>query len=488
MGDKEKLGDLPRYYIATLSMVLLCVFIRGWIAPLTSGFFLDETGTYLMIEGSWQRYLERLTITIQSPLYLSFLWGWSRLAGLSEAALRLPSLLAMMTTAYLLYRTGSRLANPRVGLLAACALLALPRVILDGVQARPYAFCMLGATLAFWWLLDWLESPGSLASLRLALVFTALIYLQPLNAVMIAAVCASILVFCLRERRWPWRQFGILLGLPVLLCLPILPYYREAVGDAAIYSYAKRPGSAQMASIYGEDLSLGALLLGVLLAAILIRGLRLESFQVQARTIILIAIWLCVPPLLIFVYSRVSWPIFLPRYYAVSFPALALILGLFLRAISPLPAQSVVLAVFCLHNIVAMWSTDRQPATDLYRPVSQVLQTRGYPPDTPVFFATDFTEGKHLARLADPAKREFLIAPLIAYPAPGKIIALPYAPNLAEAYLEETLAANIPAHDRIIVAARSGEWHAWFAARYGSHWKIERPHDWISDMRRIPSP
>ena len=52
--------------------------IRCWLMPLRAGFWLDETGTYYVISGNWHQFLDRMSVSIQSPLYC-VLW-----AGLSQ--------------------------------------------------------------------------------------------------------------------------------------------------------------------------------------------------------------------------------------------------------------------------------------------------------------------------------------------------------------------------------------------------------------------
>src|ERR1035441_3874021 len=64
----------PRITGMIWTFLFASALIRCWLMPLRSGFWLDETATYYIISGNWHQFLERMSATIQSPLYCGMLW------------------------------------------------------------------------------------------------------------------------------------------------------------------------------------------------------------------------------------------------------------------------------------------------------------------------------------------------------------------------------------------------------------------------------
>ncbi|MEV6601531.1 glycosyltransferase family 39 protein [Actinoplanes sp. NPDC051346] len=91
--------------------------------------------------------------------YYFFLHAWSRLAGTSETALRLPSIVAMAVAVGLAGELGRRLFTPLVGLLAGLFLCLVPDNSRFAAEARPYAFTCMFSVLALLLLLGALERP-----------------------------------------------------------------------------------------------------------------------------------------------------------------------------------------------------------------------------------------------------------------------------------------------------------------------------------------
>ncbi|MEU1884953.1 glycosyltransferase family 39 protein [Micromonospora rifamycinica] len=106
--------------------------------------------------------LLRLTRTIDAasgPYYLS-VHAWTELAGDSEVALRLPSVLAMAAAAGLTAVLGRRLFGSAAGLLAGLLFAVLPGTSRYAQEARPYALATLLAVLATVLLVRALDRPG----------------------------------------------------------------------------------------------------------------------------------------------------------------------------------------------------------------------------------------------------------------------------------------------------------------------------------------
>jgi mannosyltransferase len=80
--------------------------------------------------------------------YYFFEHVWTQVAGTSELALRLPSILAMSGAVALTGELGRRLYGPLTGALAGLLLVLMPNTSRYGAEARPYAFACFFAVLA----------------------------------------------------------------------------------------------------------------------------------------------------------------------------------------------------------------------------------------------------------------------------------------------------------------------------------------------------
>jgi uncharacterized membrane protein len=113
---------------------------------------LDETGTFWVIQGDLADVIRRaLDFQGQFPLYHVLLWGWTRIAGTGELALRLPSLFAALLATWLCYRLALRLfGEVAIARIAACVFVLLHPVAFAAADARPHALALaalLGAAL-----------------------------------------------------------------------------------------------------------------------------------------------------------------------------------------------------------------------------------------------------------------------------------------------------------------------------------------------------
>ncbi|MEK7403919.1 MAG: hypothetical protein AAB225_02315, partial [Acidobacteriota bacterium] len=97
--------DRPTTRLRTaVGFLVILAAIRLWLMPIGSSLWLDECGTYWVIKDGLQSMYPRSLLLLQSPLYCLTAAAATWVGGLNELALRLPSVLAMIGTAALLYR------------------------------------------------------------------------------------------------------------------------------------------------------------------------------------------------------------------------------------------------------------------------------------------------------------------------------------------------------------------------------------------------
>ncbi len=87
------------------------------------------------------------------PLWYVLIWGWSRIFGTGEVALRLPSALAGIATVAVAWGIGQQLAGGRTAIAAAALVATNPLLVWYSQEARAYGLFVFLAALAMWcWL------------------------------------------------------------------------------------------------------------------------------------------------------------------------------------------------------------------------------------------------------------------------------------------------------------------------------------------------
>jgi mannosyltransferase len=135
--------------------------------------------------------------------YYFFMHFWTSLAGSTDVALRLPSIIAMAGAVAVAGELGGRLFSPLVGVMTGLFLCLLPNISNYAFEARPYAFACLFSTLAFLLLYRALERPRLRRWLAygLAVVFLGFSHVVALTTL---AAHLGVVAFRLRDR-WSWR-------------------------------------------------------------------------------------------------------------------------------------------------------------------------------------------------------------------------------------------------------------------------------------------
>jgi Dolichyl-phosphate-mannose-protein mannosyltransferase len=102
----------------------------------------------------------------QPPLHYFVLHGWTRIAGTSDWAVRIPSALFSVASVLLIAWLGWRVASRRVGLLAAYLLAISPFLVLFGPMARYYSMALFLVLLSTTLLLEALLRPQNGVRIR----------------------------------------------------------------------------------------------------------------------------------------------------------------------------------------------------------------------------------------------------------------------------------------------------------------------------------
>ena len=120
--------------------------------------WLDEVLTGRLARGTLGDLLHRVAgEEANPPLFYLLEWVWTRVAGTSEVALRLPSALFGIALVPAVYAIGRRLGGQRAAVALAALVAVHPLLVYYAQEARGYAAVALACALGFLCFLDALE-------------------------------------------------------------------------------------------------------------------------------------------------------------------------------------------------------------------------------------------------------------------------------------------------------------------------------------------
>ena len=149
MHDAEARAELLRAWWPLALLIVLAAGLRLGTLNLQS-FWYDEAFTPVhVLHASLGATLRSFVHTENTPpLWYVAIWGWARLFGTGEVALRLPSALAGIATVPVAWGIGSELAGRRAAIVTAALVACDPLLVWYSQEARAYAFFVLFAALA----------------------------------------------------------------------------------------------------------------------------------------------------------------------------------------------------------------------------------------------------------------------------------------------------------------------------------------------------
>jgi mannosyltransferase len=287
--------------------------------------------------------------------YYLLMWGWVRVVGSGEVALRFPSAIAMAVAAGFIAVIGRRLVSPGAGLAAGLVFAVLPPVSRYGQEARSYALVAALAAVASYLLLRvlaagpggrgrWLAGYGvALAGLGLVNIFGLLLIPAHLPLLLLAVRSAGRAggdagpggpggpAGEARKLLWGW------LAAVAGACVVVSPVVVLAWAQRHEDTWIKPVSLKQFSGLAGQVGGIRpALVAGVIVvcavAAGAARGRAALAARWPAPLLALAVPWLLLPPALL-VAASLLHPVYVFRYIVFCVPAVALLAGTALAAL-----------------------------------------------------------------------------------------------------------------------------------------------------------
>jgi mannosyltransferase len=295
----------------------------------TPSLWADELATWGAVRLRWGQlfHLVGNVDAVVAPYYV-VTKAWAAVAGTSPAALRMPSVLAMVGSAALVAILGARLHSRWVGLLAGLIFALAPTTSRYAQEARPYAFAILFAIVATLLLTWFVERPTAGTGLAYALAVALLAAFHVIGLLLLLAHGPAA-----RGRRKAWAVWA---GIGVLPVLPLMWLgYRQRDQVRWI-----PPASMRIVLGAPDVIFVSAGVGGALVA------LGLLAFA-RRRNAVLLVTWALVPAVALAVIGQFA-PLFYARYLLFVVPAWVLLAALTLDRLPRAHALAVVLGLALL--------------------------------------------------------------------------------------------------------------------------------------------
>jgi mannosyltransferase len=325
------------------------------------------------------------------------------IAGASETAVRLPSVLAAAVAAGTLAALGTRLAGQRAGFAAGLLFAVAPPVAADAQNARPFALATALAVITCYRFIRYAQTGRRRDAAWYAVALALSGWFDVLTLLVVIANAATLAAGPAWRPRW--RGFALAAAGAGLATAPLIWLDLTQVKQVA---WERPPGLAVV----------GGLLTGVVAGAV--------AFAVSkpghrgsgpAALVTLAAPWLLLPPVLLAGAAQIT-PMWQLRYLLFCLPAAVLLI---VAAASLLPVRygTAVLAVVLAAALAGQSVVRPAVATDDIRAVSRLLGARARPGDAVVFgqlgrrlimaaYPAAFTHLRDIGGNAGPAYRDTL--------------------------------------------------------------------------------
>ena len=429
-GQAQPQGPSPAgdHIYQMIYALAVLVSVSLWFIAIRAPLWLDETGSYWQIaKGFWQ--IPSRQGGLSFPAYSYILWFFTKILGTSEIALRMPSILAMLAAAYLLYRAARELFDQDIAVITTVLFCVHPVIIFAAIDVRPYAFAALAINAAIFALVRLRQSDSNWLAAALGVSAAVIVWFHFLFAVILPVLLICLLALALGLGKTSWRQVGIALAAFAVAILPVIPGLLSMFRTRGTHVFDFSPGLGEL----GWTLAPGwmvYILAATALAATATRRFNLER-RVDSWRVLLCASVGLVPILVL--YGVSVWTplhIFVHRHRVVAIPGIALYWGLMFSRVN----SRAIRAAFCVAVV----------GTTAYQYLSSpVYRLHGYSwkyalgfaeknasaDHAPMLICSDYPEADHEPMPAENAKESDLLAQLSYYQVSGPVIALPRTLN-----------------------------------------------------------
>ncbi|MBV8844104.1 MAG: glycosyltransferase family 39 protein [Bryobacterales bacterium] len=259
-----------KYINLLLAFLLAACVARFWLVPLSTSFWVDEMVTAFVVHYGPSHPSLSVAPQVTETIYYALPQAAERLFGFSEIAYRVPSVICMAISLFLISRLAARLIHPNAGWFVAFACLSLRGFNYEAADARPYGLgtAVFAASLLF--LIRWMDKDRWLDGLLFAglgsVVWRVHLIYWPFYAIFVAY---GLWRLAARQTPVSWVRAGVIFALIGLALIPVALHALALDREALAHVIVPLPKLRDLRNSYHFNLVLicgwGAWLLGSLL-------------------------------------------------------------------------------------------------------------------------------------------------------------------------------------------------------------------------------
>jgi len=407
------------------TLLAVCI-ARLWLIPLPSSFWLDELVTAFVVKHPGHASFA-VAPQVPQSIYYWLPRAMLTLFGQSEVSFRIPSLLAMGITLWLVSLLAARLIHPAAGWFAVFAALSLRGIHYNAVDARPYALGMMMAVASLYFLVRWLDSArwtdAALFVVAAALVWRVHLIYWPYYAVPAIYATAEL---AKNDTPVRWPQWTLVAGTTALALLPQATTALRLVHGAQFHVIVPLP----TLHVFEHELHWNVPLLCGTAAWAAWLWHRRRSDKIQSSAwILILSSWLC-QPVGLYLYSVLTGnSVYTARYLSIMLPGAALAATACIAVFLPAAGWRIAAVIMAIAALIFQghWDTlwFRHDISDWRGAAAEVNR---FAPDaaTPIVVPSPFIEARPPAWTGDYPLPGFLYAELDRYPIAGRLFLLPF--------------------------------------------------------------
>ncbi|MCB0335407.1 MAG: glycosyltransferase family 39 protein [Bdellovibrionales bacterium] len=416
-NSKERLGSL----IAFATLIGLVILVK---LPWTQSLWLDETiSIWISQESGKEVFFRSLEFQGQSPLYFFIPWFIQRLGLHNEFWLRLPSVVSVAASLWLLHRIARLYFLPSVALFTVVCFAALDPVQVAALSARPYALALLFSMSTLYAWLCWFQNPSNYRLALCAISGCLMFYAHYLFAAVLGVLTVLSFFMYPEAMKKFWKSWITTWFIMLVLMIPGIVHLFGLWADRRQLSFSASPSIFDfiqgLVPVYFMVYGIMAFLLVLIMGYG--RGLHFPGYKYGRPHLI----WIGLGSGLVgmFLFSVLSdAPLFLARLYLWYYIGFALLCGYVVARISPQPFRN--LAIVVIFGFIFFRESLRIWHGEFWR--EEIARVSAEEQESPILFYSGLIEAEQLGSpyLAS-SLIDYLRSPLAAYPIPNPIVDLP---------------------------------------------------------------
>jgi 4-amino-4-deoxy-L-arabinose transferase-like glycosyltransferase len=309
-------------------------------------------------------------------LYYVLLYGWTRIFGYGEAALRSLSVVVGALTVPMIVMLGRRLFGRAAGWMAGLLLALSPFFVHYEQTARGYALVVLLVTVSSYFFVCELERPSEATRVGYVLASALAVYAHYFAALVLLAQLLTLIA--VRGRAALTRYWLTTVGAIVALCAPEVGFAarRGTIGIDWI-------PAPNVHNVLGALAQLpGGKVLAVVLFALACYGVFCGGRSWRGP---FVGAWLVVPIVVDLAVSLLGRPLFLSYYLIVVLPALLLLAAAGLARL-PAPVAGGGLAAFVVLSVIGVLNWYATSGQEDFRGATRYVLANERPTDGAVYY------------------------------------------------------------------------------------------------------